>query len=204
MNKIILLFLMTTFFLGLYAQENNETVEYNYCSYINGAKLVSIDMNTSISNLEKEKNIYEKYRKKFDTFYYKIELNNNVLTKVLKYTLVTNKLIEEYFFNKNEFLEKKIIYKNAKEKNICNITYTLSEKKAIEKCSKGEKTISFYHSFNGDIYKKVFYKDKKYLGKTTLLWKEGTMMSYNSKDELIFKSDEMSHFIDTCGTLIMR
>ena len=204
MNKVILLFLMTTFFLGLHAQENNETVQYNYCTYINGAKLVSIDMNTSVYALQKEKNIYEKSRKKFDTFYYKVEFNNNILTKVLKYTLVTNKLIEEYFFDKDGFLEKRIIYKNMKEQNICNFTYNLSEKKAIEKCSNGEKTISFYHSFNGDGYKQLFYKNKKYLGKAIFIWEEGTMMRYNSKDKLIFKSDEMSHFIDTCGVPIIR
>ena len=204
MNKIIIFPLITTFFLGLHAQENNETVQYNYCTYINGAKLVSIDMNTSIYGLEEEKKIYEKYRKKFDTFYYKIERHHNILTKVLKYTLVTNKLIEEYFFDENEFLQKKIIYKNTKEKNICNITYILSEKKAIEQCSGGEKTISFYHNFDEDTYKIQFYKYKKYLGKTILIWNEGTMLRYDSKNKLIFKSDEMSHFTDTCGTLIMR
>ena len=204
LHKIILLYLMTSLFSGLYAQENNVTVQYNYCTYINGAKLVSIDMNTSILGLEKEKNIYEKYRKKFDTFYYKVELNNNIVIKVSKYTLVTNKLMEEYFFNINEFLQKKIIYKNVKEKNICNITYNLSKKKAIEKCSDGEKTILFYHDFDGDSHKKLFYKHKKYLGKTILIWKEGTMLRYNSKGKLIFKSDEMSHFTDACRTSIKR
>ena len=204
MNKIILLYLIVTFFLGLHAQENNETINYNYCTYINGAKLISIDMNTSIHDLQKEKNIYKKYRKKFDTFYYKVEFKNNILTKVLKYTLVTNKLIEEYFFAKNAFLEKKIIYKGGKEKNICNFTYKFSEKKVIEQCNNGEETISFYHSFNEDSYKKLFYKHKKYFGKTIIDWNNGTLSRYNYKDKLMFKSNEMSHFMDTCGALIIR
>jgi len=203
-NKIIQLYLIGTFFLGLYAQENNATVQYNYCTYINGAKLVSIDMNTSILDLEKEKDIYEKYRKKLDTYYYRVELNNNVLIKVSKYTLVTNKLVEEYFFGKNGFLEKKIIYQDGKEKNTCFVTYDIDEKKAIEKCSNGEKTISFYHNFKKDSYKILFYKHKKYLGKTILIWEEGTMLRYNANDKLIFKSEEMSHFTDACRTSIKR
>jgi len=109
--------------------------------------------------------------------------------KVEKYTLVTNKLVTAYFFGKDSFLNKKIFYNKNKEKVTCLITYDKKEMKAIEECNNGEKTISYYDDYQGNIYKQLFYKNEKYLGKNIKNWEEGTFVRYNSDNKIIYKTD---------------
>lgn len=70
MRNIILLIVALS--LGLYAQENKR-VEYNFCTYVNGAKAIDIAKKVSIQELNKKKEIVSEQHQGYDMYYYKVE-----------------------------------------------------------------------------------------------------------------------------------
>lgn len=201
MKNIIFIFIAC---LGLFAQDISKKTEFNFCTYVAGAKAIDIGKSVSVKEIKEKKEILENKHIGYDMYYYKVEYKNNIVSKVSMLTLVTNQLLEEFYFNDKGFLIKRKIYKNNSILKTCNISYDFKKKKAIEKCDDSKKTISYYKDFNKDSYKLLFFNNGKYIGKTVVNYKKGTLIRYNSKNKIIFKSDEMSTYVDTCGTLVKQ